>query len=1048
MSQSDQSTEEIIPFLSFSSLRDSHQQLIQQRRAVDRQAQSDQDEMWKAVLTFLKRGEAAGAFLDIESEREAAQNLLDYWNNQLFHARHDAPDALLAEFDPFTQPELPESHCPYIGLTAFDETNAHLFFGRNDLIKALLEKINTNRIIATIGPSGSGKSSVVLAGLIPRLKNGAAPQSKEWFYLPTIVPGVTPLLRLARLFEEKVNDNPEALLDIADALRHDHQHLATLISQKTDAPAVLVIDQFEETFSLCQDEAERQAFIDNLLHLANTQTHRHLVILTMRTDYETYLNKVPLFQALVAEGQIRVSAMNGGELREAIEKPAELVGLKFEQGLIDAVVREIVGEPAALPLLQFALLQLWDYRERNKVTWSSYQRIGGVMKALANTADELYNSLLPEEQVTARRILLRVVRPGAGLEFTRSRIQRNILYQSGEASDRIDRVLDKLIAARLIRVTPGSAPEFDQIEVAHEALVRNWPRLGEWLEEAAVSLRQRQQITELAEKWERTDRHKDALLRGVLLDEAQAYDDLSPLELLFIAESQALEDSEKAAEEKARQRELEQTKALAKEQQRVVQSQKREAEALQEKNAALALAARRNRYLNIALVVILIGTTLFLIGLLLAANERVAAVEQRISLEETANAALIAEQAATRDLATAVAGADIVEAEGTTAAMMAEATITQAQSEIVLVTQEVATISSQNAMEATQEAAAIKTAQAVASTQTAVSFQTAEAPPTPTPTPLAPSSSDGPVSSLPTATSTLSPGEIQLTRIAEIGSQAVRNAQFRDIDGMTMLFVSGDTFIMGMPTNDPNANSDNTPQRKITVPSFYMDQFEVSVFQYAAFLNNSQTTITNCLGERCAFTLSDTSFSSIRSDKDGEHRAVAGYADAPMTQVSWYGAEAYCRWVEARLPTEVEWEYAARWTDERMYPWGNDAPNDNLAIFNKPKFFPDSTFDPLLAVDSFPNGISPFTLYGMAGSAQEWVADWYSPDFYARASSSTAVNENNERGEKVLRGGAWFSDADEITTTARDHLPPTLGLATSDAQIYWGAGFRCARDAP
>ena len=277
--------------------------------------------------------------------------------------------------------------------------------------------------------------------------------------------------------------------------------LSRLLGDPPGAPAVVVVDQFEEIFTLCRDEPMRQAFVANLLSLLDVPGAGHIVVLTMRTDFVDNVARLPALQERFEQATVRVTPLSAGELREAITGPATAVGLKFEEGVVDALVHDILGEPAGLPLLQFTLLKLWEKRERNRVTWEAYRRLGGGRLALANSADEFFENLIPEEQVTCKRILLRLVRPGEGLEVTSNRVRRQSLYGAGEARDRVDRVLDKLIAARLIRQTVGDTPADAQVEVAHEALVRNWPRLVAWLDEERVRLRARLQLTASAEQW-------------------------------------------------------------------------------------------------------------------------------------------------------------------------------------------------------------------------------------------------------------------------------------------------------------------------------------------------------------------------------------------------------------------------------------------------------------------------------------------------------------------------------------------------------------------
>src|SRR5262249_37903714 len=186
---------------------------------------------------------------------------------------------------------------------------------------------------------------------------------------------------------------------------------------------VVIVDQLEEVFTLTGDDRVRNAFVNNLSALAQAPNAHHLVILTMRTDFEGQVARLPAFQPLFEQALVRVTPLNAGEIREAIEGPANLVGLKFEEGLVDALVADVLGEPAALPLLQITLLKLWEAREHNRVTWAAYRRLGGGRQALASSADLFFRQLIPEEQVTARRLLLRLVQPGEGLEVTSNRVR-------------------------------------------------------------------------------------------------------------------------------------------------------------------------------------------------------------------------------------------------------------------------------------------------------------------------------------------------------------------------------------------------------------------------------------------------------------------------------------------------------------------------------------------------------------------------------------------------------------------------------------------------
>ncbi len=564
-------------FPSLASIRAVHRELLKQHREGGNAA---------AVLTalddFIGRTRASGALLDQDADRQAAQSLLDYWSTRLYRLGHEAPEAILAEFDSSLAPDLADSLNPYVGLEAFQESNKGVFFGRQRLIESLVAQLKDNRLLALVGPSGSGKSSVVRAGLVATLKGGALPGSEAWTYLPPMVPGAQPLVALARLAQQMAGDTSGRLQPQAAFLKTPGQLL-----QAATRNSVVIVDQFEEVFTLCGDDRVRTAFVDNLVALAQAPGARHVVILTLRTDFEGQVARLTAFQPLFEKALVRVTPLNAAEIREAIEGPANLVGLKFEEGMVEALINDVLGEPAALPLLQFTLLKLWEARDRNRVTWTAYRRLGGGRQALSNSADAFYRQLLPEEQMTARRILLRLVRPGEGLEVTSNRIQRGRLYYKAEARDRIDRVLDKLIQARLLHRTPGETNADDQIEVAHEALVRNWPTLIAWLEEERQHIRERNRLTTAAEQWQLRGRDPSALWRGALLEEAAHYTDRNELESEFIAAGQAVVAAAAAAERAAHERELDAARKLAAAEKRRAEEQAQSASRLRRFNRLL-----------------------------------------------------------------------------------------------------------------------------------------------------------------------------------------------------------------------------------------------------------------------------------------------------------------------------------------------------------------------------------------------------------------------------------------------------------------------------
>jgi formylglycine-generating enzyme required for sulfatase activity len=251
---------------------------------------------------------------------------------------------------------------------------------------------------------------------------------------------------------------------------------------------------------------------------------------------------------------------------------------------------------------------------------------------------------------------------------------------------------------------------------------------------------------------------------------------------------------------------------------------------------------------------------------------------------------------------------------------------------------------------------------------------------------------------------------------------------------MPMMLAPAGTFFMGSPEGDYNAGPDELPLHEVTLSAFYIDKYEINVAQFAAFLTELGGYERLCGSFDCGLPRTRAGFTSyvIEEEGDGPRRyvALAGFENYPANHVSWYGAAAYCQWAGGRLPTEAEWEYAARGTDGRLYPWGDERPNPFLAVFNS------ENFEDLKPVDALPDGASPFGALAMAGSMWEWVADWYDEDYYGVSPAENPTGPN-AGSEKVARGGAWPNNnlADRVRTTNRAANPPDF--------VSSAVGFRC-----
>lgn len=469
---------------------------------------------------------------------------------------------------PATPVALERGVSPYRGLQVFDEEHAEFFFGREADVQRLLEKLKTFRFLAVIGPSGSGKSSLVRAGLLPSLKNGALPGSHDW-PVRVFTPGARPLAALAA---QLVQIDPERPMGrTLDELRESPRTLdlaATLLLDGRPATTqlVLVIDQFEEIFTLCTDDAERAAFLGNVLHAATVAGGRCLVILTMRADFYPRCAAYPDLATLLAAHQVLLGPLSEQGIRSVIVEPARRVGVSFEPGLVDTILGDVGREPGFLPLLEHALLELWERRQGDVLTLAGYRESGGVGNALATRADTVFNQLDPAEQAVARRVLLRLTQPGEETEDTRRRADLDELITRPAERETVEHVLDQLIAARLLTTGQQADDGEVQVDVAHEALIRAWPRLRAWLDEDREGLRVHRRLTEAAQEWDEHQRDPDLLYRGARLSETQALasrhaDLLNQQESAFLAASAAAREREialaaanEAAQERQRRR--------------------------------------------------------------------------------------------------------------------------------------------------------------------------------------------------------------------------------------------------------------------------------------------------------------------------------------------------------------------------------------------------------------------------------------------------------------------------------------------------------------
>jgi class 3 adenylate cyclase len=414
-----------------------------------------------------------------------------------------APERIHARVGPGVRTRQSVAECPYRGLLAFEPEDRAFFFGREVAVAALVGRVAPGRLLAVVGASGSGKSSVLRAGLVAAARAGEIAAIEDAVLL---TPGAEPGL------------------DVPDA-----------------PTRLVVIDQFEELFTLCSDVDRRQRFIDALLRL------RCAVAIGMRADLYDRLGAHAELARGVAGNQLLLGAMTEAELARTVTEPARLAGLRLEPGLVELILRDVAAEPGALPLLSHALRATWERRDGRTLTLDGYRETGGVASALARTADTVVDELPAAQRPLARNVFLRMTELGEARADSRRRITVDELVPEHASPDNVRALLERLADARLVTLDDGAA------EVAHEALIRAWPRLRGWLEEDRAGIRAHRQLGDAARVWDAGGRETSDLYRGTRLagavELAQAgRGELNATERAFLDASLAEAEREQRAE--------------------------------------------------------------------------------------------------------------------------------------------------------------------------------------------------------------------------------------------------------------------------------------------------------------------------------------------------------------------------------------------------------------------------------------------------------------------------------------------------------------------
>jgi AAA ATPase domain len=462
----------------------------------------------------------------------------------------DVPDSTAAQTK-----DLQIGANPYQGLLAFGETDGDRFFGRDPQIKELWNKFcrlheqeSTTRLLTIYGPSGSGKSSLARAGLIPELARQPLPRGDQ-ARVAVLVPGSHPLESLATVLVRVATNDPipvaktrefaaELARVNAEGVYDGLRRIADALPEIASSPLIVLVDQLEELFTLCEDLKERDAFIGNLLWAVADRSQKVSVIVTLRSDFLGETQKYSqLNQSIAAQGYL-VAAMSEDGLREAITRPAELARHPLDLSTVNLLIEQTADREGALPLLQFALTRIWTGLAAGEEPAKTLKNIGGVGGALAGEAQRIYEGLTLNEQKIARRVFLGLVHLGEGAKDTRRRVKLERVVADQDSLIEVQKVIDRFASPGTRLITLADANGVKTAEVTHEALFDNWQQLKDWLNDGRNDLRFQRRLDDAATFWENHKRLEGNLWRSPALDLLREFhkkvgDDMTPLQLEF-----------------------------------------------------------------------------------------------------------------------------------------------------------------------------------------------------------------------------------------------------------------------------------------------------------------------------------------------------------------------------------------------------------------------------------------------------------------------------------------------------------------------------------